>query len=362
MPSQETTALALTPVTPYEIVLAMNEPRFPAVVDSTMMACADSCPQRFFLEYILKLAPSGISVDLHAGGAIAVALETARREFYMFGRTQEEALETALMDFFAFWGVYQAPAKHAKDFINCWAAVESYFQEYPMATDYIRPYMKVDGSPAVEFTFSIPTGVIHPVTQEPIIYGGRFDMLGVRSDGLVVVDEKTTKAIQTSWLTQWGMRGQFIGYVFGAQVNGFDCHNALVRGIAIQKTQFKHVEVPLQISKWQIDRWWKITQQKLQKIVNFYVTSQNLAFAMKHEHRPPEEILDAVHNVWDFSFADGCSSYGGCSFLGICQQPRPWQWYTDYENRCWNPLLKNPSEGSSDKHAGMAPVHISQFT
>lgn len=47
----------------------------PLNVDSTMMSCFRSCPQKFFREFVQGYRPAGISIDLHAGGAFALALE-----------------------------------------------------------------------------------------------------------------------------------------------------------------------------------------------------------------------------------------------------------------------------------------------
>ncbi len=68
---------------------------------------------------------------------------------------------TPLMSFchlhIKFWGDFEEPEGHAKDFVNMWGAVEYYFAEYPLETDPIQPFLSEDGSYGIEYTFAVPT-------------------------------------------------------------------------------------------------------------------------------------------------------------------------------------------------------------
>ena len=60
-----------------------------------------------------------------------------------------------------------------------------YFDTWPMATDLLKPYM-FEGQPSVEFTFSIPLPILHPDTNQPILYAGRCDMIAEYGEALWV--------------------------------------------------------------------------------------------------------------------------------------------------------------------------------
>ena len=70
-------------------------PILPPYIDATMMSCFRSCPRKFYNEFILGLRPSGLSVDLHAGGAFAHALEVVRSEVFVNQRSLSDALVRA---------------------------------------------------------------------------------------------------------------------------------------------------------------------------------------------------------------------------------------------------------------------------
>lgn len=322
--------------------IEIPELSFPTQIDSTMLATFDSCPQKFFIEYFLHLAPTGRSPDLHAGGAFATALEHTRRALYMHDLPLADAILPGLRAFMQYWGDYEPPEDHPKSRTNTFNAVLDYFAEYPPAQDPVQPYINEAGEPAVEFTFAEPTEILHPETQQPILHVGRFDMLGVYNKSLLaVVDEKTTKALGAMWAKQWMMRGQFIGYCRAAQRAGFDCSTAIIRGIAIQKTQYKHMQVIESFPRWQIERWWDETQRKIAQMIDYWHMTK---YIIEHNGLDYEKI----HRMWPYSYGDACSSYGGCSFAHLCTVERPSEWYDNYSLRFWDPLKKDPTADSPD--------------
>lgn len=348
------TEFALEPLHPLAILNRLRQTPFPPVVDSTMLS-SYSCPQKFFLEYILHLAPEAKSGHLIAGGACASAFQAIRHAYFFQEADEETALGEGWRAFQLAWGDYDMEGVGAKSFINTWAAVESYFDEYPLAKDYLRPVRKPDGTPAIEYTFAIPTEIKSPTTGDPILYGGRFDMLAQRDNSHVVVDEKTTSSIMGNWAKQWQMRGQFLGYVFAAQMNGFQCNEAVVRGIAIQKTQIKHAEVPILYSNHQLEHWWTNLFHTLREMTNRYEAMQTIIDSALHQQHDPEATLARVHQCWSYDFGEICGSYGGCHFIPLCSRKEPWEWYTDYAHRIWNPLERDPTAGSQDKREMQHP-------
>ncbi len=318
-----------------ELQRMVEKCRFPEHIDSTMLTTADACKQKFFNEFVLCITPHGKSIDLHAGGAFAHAMESMRRAFYYDKIPLEDCYVKALREFIVFWGEVEPPDGHQKDFVNIWGGIEDYFREYPPATDTIQPYYSPEGDLGVEYTFAIPMEVKHPETGLPLLFCGRFDLLAYYFEGskdLVIVDEKTTKQLGSTWPRQWVLRGQFLGYNYALKSLGFRCVGALIRGIAIQKTQYKHLQVLVQFSDFQLERWWKRSNALAQALVDHYVKMKACG-----------NIEDAI-NSWTHSYGEACSAYGGCHFSDIiCGSPRPWEWHKTFDKRVWDPLHKDPT-------------------
>ena len=302
------------------------EPRFPDVVDSTMLATYDACPRRFFNEFILCLSGQVLSVDLHAGAAFAAGIEAGRTAYWFEGLSSSQAVERAYLTFVRYWGDYESPPNHVKSFTNMACALFDYFREYPLDRDPIRPYMMAGDRPAVEFTFALPLPFLHPETGQPLLYGGRVDLVGYYNAFCCTVDEKTTKSIGTTWANKWNMRGQFIGYNWACLEHGIPVQGALVRGIAIQKTQFGHLQAIVPIDKWRIEHWRENMLMRVQRMLCDY---RDYKLGVKH--------------AWNYSYGDACESYGGCQFAqNLCTTRDETIWYDSFKRRRWNPLLRDP--------------------
>lgn len=313
-------------------------PLLPEYIDSTMRSCFKSCRQKFYKEFILGLRPARLSIDLHAGACFATALETVRHEYYAKQSDMPTALGRAFARFTKDWNGFVPIGDTPKTETNTWAAVESYFQTYPPAMDTIQPY-NLAGSlrPTFEFSFALPlepaggatyTGdhfsgeklfPLHPVTKQPFLYCGRFDMLGEYQGLPIVLDEKTTKSIGASWGEQWDLRAQFMGYVWACQQSGIPLEHVAVRGVGILKTKISHAEAIKVFPKHLIERWHEQLRRDLWDLVRCWDSG-----------------------YWDYDFADACSSYGGCAFRDLCGAADEQNWYANYNVRRWNPLLKNP--------------------
>lgn len=306
------------------------EPQLPQHIDSSMLATFRTCEMKFYWTYVRRLAPTGISVDLHFGGAFAAALEAARVEFYGNNGTMDSARHAALHTLFYEWGEYEAPEKSAKNLEACWAALDKYFEEYPFPTDQIQPAKRHDGLPAVEFTFAIPLPVNHPETGEPILYCGRFDMLGELASRGWVVDEKTTgRTWPANWVDQWKMRGQFLGYTWAARQSGYAVEGAIVRSPLILKREIRMLSTgPMYYPEWLVDKWYHQTVRDVERVVSCW-----------------------NEKWWNQDFGEACSMYSGCQDLALCTAADPSVWFGDYVDRMWNPLLKNPSEQPKEEAA-----------
>lgn len=304
----------------------------PLHIDSTMRSCFVSCPEKFRLEFILGLRPPGVSIDLHAGACFALGVESVYRAIWEQDLDLPLALASAHAAFDLAWGGVVPPEwkRTAKTRERTWEAVEDYFRVYSPRTDHVQPYFDPAGKPTFEYTFAIPLEPVclneieggfpsHP-SGVPWLYSGRFDMLGSYLGRPCVRDEKTTgSSIGSAWADQWNLRGQFLGYVWGCQEGGIDLDTVIVRGIAIQKTQFSHAEAiktypPALVAKW---------------------------------HEQLRRDLWRLRRAWDEGYFDlnlgeSCNAYGGCVFRDVCQSSTPEGWLSHFEVRHWNPLDKNP--------------------
>jgi hypothetical protein len=302
-------------------------------IDSTMMACFRSCPQKYFREFIQGLRPPGISIDLHAGACFASAIEEVRRQVWTHNKCLGDALIIAEARFFQEWGDVEPPEwkRTAKTKDRVWEAVESYFAHYSILTDHIRPYKTASGAPTLEYTFAIPleptsqlkdatSFPLHP-SGSPFLYCGRFDMIGEYQGQPCICDEKTTgTSIGQKWAYQWDLRSQFIGYVWACQQSGIELDTLVVRGIAIQKEQIVHAEAIKTYSNHLVAKWHEQLRQDLWRLVRCYESG-----------------------YWDYNLADACTSYGQCSFMASCASANPDTWLDDFDVNFWNPIDKNPT-------------------
>lgn len=306
----------------------MSRPDFPAVIDSTMRGCFVSCPKKFDWEFQHGLAPVEVSIHLHFGGCLAKGCEVFRRAFYT-GTSYEDALALGTEAILLEWGDYDAEGNGTKSLESCLVAFREYFKAYHPDGDYLRPFLTGDGQPAVEFTFALPIDVDHPVTGDPIIYAGRFDMLGIYNDQLFVVDEKTTTGLGGYWSAQWDLRGQFTGYVWASQQFGYPVVGAIVRGIAIQKTDIKFGEAITYRPTHLVDAWYKQLCRDVERMKDCWAAQ-----------------------YWDVNFDSTCASYGGCQYVKLCLSPVPEKWVdVHFTRRYWDPLAADPSAPPNVKAA-----------
>lgn len=297
-------------------------PPLPSYIDSTMVNTFRSCRKKFEYSFLRNLHPPGRSIHLVAGASFADAIDAARTYAYTASQPDYETMiEHAMRAFIKQWGDFNPPEPdHAKNFVNTFKAVEYYLKTHPPLEDNIKPLRKADGAPTTEFSFAIPLPIQHP-SGDPFVYCGRFDMLGKWDSLLTILDEKTTSALGTSWLNQWDMRGQFLGYCWACQQLGYPVRQVAVRGVGILKTEIKFLTALQQYPQHLIDRWY---DELLRTISDMLVTYNNQHFS--------------------FNFGDTCGSYGGCTFKDACTARDPDIWLSNYEVRVWNPVLREEKQ------------------
>lgn len=297
---------------------------FPEVIDNSIRSNFVACEAKFHYGFIKNISPAGTNVHLHAGGAFAHGIEATRRAFYENGASSDDAIAKGVAELLLFYGDYECPPESPKSAERMAGALEFYFQRYPLTDDYLRPWS--DGtSTGIEFSFAIPLPIAHPVTGNPILYSGRFDMLAEnsRSGELFVVDEKTASQLGSSWSKQWELDSQFTGYCWAAKQYGKPVVGAIIRGVSILKTKYDSVECPIYRSQHLTDRWYRQLLKDIQRMIEIWKTND------------PSYQLDK----------GSCGAYGGCSYSILCNSSTPEKWIpVQFEPRVWHPMLREERE------------------
>ena len=308
---------------------------FPSVIDSTIRADFVSCPTKFYWSHCRQIGPSARSVDLIAGGAFARGLEVTRRTFWGKGKPFSQSLDEGMAAAIAEWGdfVITDPKKENKSLERVISALGEYFIQWPIKTDPIQPYFWDEGKPAVEYTFAIPLPILHPVTNEPLIYAGRLDLIGIFNAQVFLVDEKTTSQLGPTWGEKWNLRSQFTGYAWAARHTGLPVAGAIVRGISFLKNSFGFAQSIQFRPQWQVERWYEQLVFDIEAMKSYWLAG-----------RFPQNL------------ADSCESYSGCPFMRLCESSTPEDWMSSYSPRAWNPLDRYPSGKPAQEAGELTPL------
>ena len=303
------------------------KPAFPKVITSSLRETFNKCHKKFYHETICGTAPKGQNIHLEFGGAYAKALEYFRIAYYgekyqhlPQPERYEEAVVDGLIALIAKWGDYEPDEAETKNFDRLVGSYIEYLSLYPPETDHIKPSM-FEGKPRVEFSFlfEIPT-VQHPVTGDPLLFAGRFDMLGDFNGGLFVFDDKTTGAMGPTWAGQWDLRSQFSAYCYGARLNDRPVIGAVVRGMCVLKTMFKTRESIVYRPDWMVERWRERLVWDVRRMVEMWEA-------------------DYWPNTGEESGA--CADYGGCPFKLLCASANEDAFKaTYYKEYRWDPLAR----------------------
>lgn len=294
-------------------------PDFPEVISNTARSAWLKCETYFWRYIIQSLRLRALNIHLEAGGAFAKSLCESRRAFY---EKKLEASEAENVGLQALYDTYPKeemdPARSGdKSVEGMVRGYESYMLEHPFHSDFVQPLILPNGRAAVEFSFASPLEVNHPVTGNPILFSGRFDMLGVFNNSLFVVDEKTASQLGEQWKRNWDLDSQFTGYVWGAKQFGHPVVGAVIRGIGLLKTKTTHEEVITYRPPWVIDRWYDETNTIVERMITAWKNKKYL------------HALDKFQ----------CNSYGGCPMKLLCESPNPDQYIeSHYMVRPYDPL------------------------
>lgn len=294
-------------------------PDFPIAIDSSMRAAFAACPRKFYWNYMRHLRLKGESTHLIAGGAFARGAEVIRRSFWEQGLGLDASLAAGVVAATAAYGDHEPALRGSAANKTLERVIEGlvwYFHRYPPFTDTCQPLELAPGKRAIEFKFSFPLPINHPVTNEPILYCGRSDMIVTYKDSLLVFDDKTTSQLGASWPDSWRLRAQLDGYIWAAAQGGYGVSGAIVRGISFLRNGYDTAESLQLHSGWQLDRWYDQLVHDIRRMISCW-----------------------ENGWWDYNLDSACASYGSCPFVSLCtvEDPEPWiEGY--YEIDPWSPL------------------------
>lgn len=305
------------------------------------------CRRKHLWSHGYGLYPTGASVHLIAGGAVASGLEAARRRVFLDQYpsevTHQQMLEAAYPAFSEAWGDFTPPdnPRLAKTYPNTFDALGYYLAQHHPAKDQIQPMLRTDGSPAIEYRFAVPLDILHP-SGDPFILIGRFDMLGLidvyGQEIPCVLDDKTASSIGGNWASSWDMWGQFMCYIWALQKQGIDCNHAVVRGLAILKGEHKVATAVIEYPQHMIDRWERGLYQDLRHLTKAY---RELDASLEYLPEVTERIEE---EQFPYNFANTCTEYGGCAFNTLCISRDPKPFMSNYIVHRYNPLSHQPVE------------------
>lgn len=300
---------------------------FPSVIDNTMRKNFTRCAMFYKRRHIDNLQPEeSDNLDTHFGGCVAKGLEAARLAFYFGGKTPTEAFSAAVEAAEKAWGSFVVPPPKNP----LWPSYKSksalaplfdyYFDKWPLdADDALVPVVG-----GVERRFAIELPIRHPETNDLLHYAGRFDMLtyDAKTERHVIVDEKTASKFSDAWMAQWDIDSQMTGYIWAmrqelARRNELKNIMAQIRAVAVKKSTFEHIQLPIIRTGYAITQWY----EQLIRDVKSMVVQYN-------------------HGEWNYALSDACTAYGrACDYMPLCKSSSPEQHIAgNYKIVVWNPL------------------------
>lgn len=302
---------------------------FPHVVDNSMRKELVKCQTAARYKYEEGLrADAGSNVDTHAGKAYAAGMEAMRLAFYGGTLDAQEALNAGIRAIYEHWGSFAIPAgsKTNKTVERMAGALAHYANQYPLATDTLKPLLLPTGKWAIEVSFAEELPVQHPITNKPLVYVGRADMLAVDTDsGVWVVDEKTTSQMGDKWANQWFLDSQMTGYTWLAKLFlarlgiTLEVKGAVINGMAIRLRDYEAARFNAYRPEWMINRWYE------QMLMDF--REWRIAF------------LAESHNM---ALDHACAMYNNpCEFSPLCASANPERIIqTSFSVKRWNPVTR----------------------
>ena len=252
------------------------------------------------------------------------------------GKAQKRLYSQALAQRLSPGGDYETPhvppPASNKSLSGLLDALFSYFVEYPLATDRIRP-LDIGHGPMAETSFAVPIpGCFHPISGQPLIYAGRFDMVGTIGSAVWVIDEKTSSQLGDRWRDKWALDAQPTSYCWGLRQYGLSPVGAIIRGVGILSRDITFAESIQPRSPWQIDQWLTQLVADVERMIECWDVYNYLQGKREGNDREGRAFARALDK-------DICHAYGHpCAFVSLCTSSTPDAWLDDYNVEFWDPL------------------------
>lgn len=301
---------------------------FPLSFSNSSLSSFNTCSLKGFRSSIQKLVGNNTaSGHLLAGGAFASACEMARKAYYVDKLSQEEAIDLGVEL------ILTSPdTGHAiKTNERVAFTFKKYIQEFPFV-DSFRPCELEDGSFAIEYSFSLDTGIPHPdLPDRNIMYTGILDGLYEKViDGEVisrfVLDEKTTGSVfrvkgsknaaypnglvdLDKELNLFKTSSQMIGYAFAANAFGIEIDSALIRRSPILTKHEPAYELKIPITPFMKEMWAISTFEFIAELSERYTYYRDKIKGTKV----------FPHTVFYPTYSNSCNAYGEeCKYMAGC--------------------------------------------
>jgi hypothetical protein len=174
----------------------------------------------------------------------------------------------------------------------CILSLAEYFKTWPLDTDDVRIHVH-RGEPGIEFSFAVPIpGSRHPVTSEPILYAGRFDLIGDYLGSVWGLDDKTATSMSSA--EKWRLRGQFTGYCWGSREYGVKLNGFLVREVQILTHEIRCQQVQSIRPDWMIEAWQKQLIADTNEMCRQFREASEAGWDDSSRGRQPPSILSGI--------------------------------------------------------------------
>ena len=241
---------------------------FPATISNSKLTTFMECPYKFYRNYIAELEiVRETNKDLNFGQAFAAALEEYRISVYSRKESYERSMDNALRKMYSVFDSNYT-GEEQKGINSCINILELYTKKFQ--DDWLKPMINAAEEPSIEHSFSVEMDIKHPETKDPILFTGRFDMIGIdKNENEWIVDEKTT-GYRNYQPEQYSMSGQLLGYMAAMQQYGRKPIGFIVREALVQKTQQEINEYSYMRVQHKINYYWDALHQWVEIMLHHY--------------------------------------------------------------------------------------------
>lgn len=314
-------------------------------VDSTSLGEFKTCPRKYYYSILLGYSPKGENVHLAFGLAIHGGIER-----YHHGRSSGLGHDDAL-DSVVAWALAESwdpglrkprgvfigdPNKNRYTLIRTLVGYLDHYQ-----SDALETIQLASGKPAVELSFTFPSGYTSRLTGEEVAFCGHLDRAAKLNGQTYVSDSKTTKhGLDPRFWQQFAPHNQFGLYdLAGSVVLDEPTRGLVVDGMQILVSESRYGRQLIQRDEHQRREWHNGAGWWLARMEDCAENLVGLGNFNENRGELPNEDPSLAYPMNDTA----CNNYGGCPFREVCSRtPGARQTWLDanYTRRVWDPLQR----------------------